>query len=233
MHQEQQNIRAVDLTSIARDWTLQARNKLDERTINSYAKAMASGIEFPPVTLADIDGRLLLVDGFHRYEAAAQAGMTFIRAIVEPMDERQALRTVALANLTHGLPLKAPEKRNAFRLYIKGGGHRDLKTRRLKSYRVIAEEMHGVAQHTTIRNWMLEDFPKIAKAMGSEGGNRAVDLPRIDPEADRERQLREHLRDVRTLAACLTDPETRHSIRDELLAVLRELEKQPMEAPDF
>lgn len=68
-----------------------------------------------------------------------------------------------------------------FRAYVKARQH--LAGRhRFKSYREISKEL-GFAQHTTIRNWMRRDFPKIAGKMAAgDAGNYDAGPPRGCPE---------------------------------------------------
>ncbi|ABS66349.1 conserved hypothetical protein [Xanthobacter versatilis] len=125
-------------------------------------------------------------------------------------------------DLTHGLPLKSRELRAVFKAYVGSGRHRD--GVRFRSYREIAVDLASRVSHTTIRNWMEQDFPSVFAAMGGTepiadaGGARdipstitplsrakasldqaAAEARRLLPE---ERQdLLEHLRQVRRLVA--------------------------------
>lgn len=223
----------VALSAITRDASLQVRTKLDERTVKSYANAMEAGAEFPPVRLADVGGTLYLVDGWHRYEAATVAGRWEIPATIHKMDQREARREAALANLTHGLTLKKSEIRAAFRQFIKGAGHRDAKGR-LTSYRDIALAMHGAVSYNTIRNWMEKDFPKIYRQMGEEKqGNLRAEMPRLDVEREHHRQIMTAITDARNLARCLQSPESRYEVMAALKEMMSELEATEMSPPDF
>ncbi len=58
----------------------------------------------PPVTVFDIEGHLLLADGYHRVEAAQQLGRGTIKAEVRQGTRRDALRfAVDLARQQRGL----------------------------------------------------------------------------------------------------------------------------------
>ena len=56
-----------------------------------------------------------------------------------------------------------------FRAFVKAKQHRK-PNGRLKSYREIAAEIGGTKSHNTINNWMREDYPAIARAMGGADG---------------------------------------------------------------
>ena len=223
----------VDIGEIIIDRRFQIRNSTDTKTVKAYANAMKAGSEFPPVTIADINGRLFLIDGFHRYEAVLSVGGKEIRAIITKMTDREALRASAVANLTHGLRLTKSEKIKAFKQFIKGGGHLDERGR-LKSYREIAAELHGIAAYTTIRLWMLKYFPKIAKKMTEDKiGNRAAVMPKIDPEKERARLIREKLMEVRPLLELVSDPEEVFDIRKLLESLMVIANQKEAREPDF
>lgn len=88
----------------------------------------------------------------------------------------------ATANTRHGLPLTNQEQRQVFRTYIRTKQH--LQGRRRKSYREMQDDLQK--PHTTLRNWMAQDFPGLFRAMG--GGSREAEggLPDrpLSPPAD-------------------------------------------------
>ena len=83
------------------------------------------------------------------------------------MTQDEALRASALANTKHGKPLKSSERRNVFKNFIRGKGHKK-PDGKLMTYREISEALGGHVGHTTIYNWMRKDFPRVFKAMGVE-----------------------------------------------------------------
>lgn len=156
----------LDLCQIIIDPTLQTRTKISPKTVKSYATAMSAGTEFPPVWVALIEGRYLLLDGFHRVAASRTIARRDIEALIVARTISEAKLKAAPVNLTHGLPLTRQEKMKAFLLYIQGGGHKDSRGR-FKSYRQIAAELCGVGNKSTIHNWMSQHFPRIASSMGT------------------------------------------------------------------
>lgn len=216
----------------ALDARFQVRNKMDERVVEEYAKAMSVGTKFPPIRLARIKGVLFLIDGFHRDAASRIAGCT-PEATIEEMTEREALQAVALANLTHGVRLKPSERINAFKAYIKGKGHIK-KDGKLKSYREIALDLHGLGGHTTIRNWMFKHFKKIAAQIGGEThGNGNAEAPRIDPEVERAKQAREAIENAAQLLPAIRDPERLHELQQQVAELLETFKGRTMIKPDF
>lgn len=223
----------IDFDEITIDRRYQVRNRTDHHTVKAYANAMQAGSEFPPIQLAEIGGRLFLIDGFHRYDAARSIGRTWFDAVVTRMTERDALKASALANLTHGLQLTKAERLNAFKQFIKGGGH--VKARgRLKSYREIASELHGIGGHTTIRNWMMKHFPRIARALGEErSGNCRAEPPPVNPERERAKAIRAVLAEATQLLALVSDPEEVYEIRAEVDKLVLAVSKKEALQPDF
>ena len=68
----QTETRLVSVKTLERG-TFQCREKLDADTVKRYAEAMDAGVELPPVVLwTDEDGRVHVVDGEHRVQAAIQ-----------------------------------------------------------------------------------------------------------------------------------------------------------------
>lgn len=95
------------LDRIKVDPTLNVREGLDEETVARYMECFE---ELPPVDV--FDGGLL-VDGFHRVEAAKRLGLEEIEAKQHKGDRRAALVFAAIANTDHGKPLTQKERRAA------------------------------------------------------------------------------------------------------------------------
>lgn len=197
------------------DW--QVRAQIDPGIVRSYATVTRTGGTLPPIQVARINGALYLVDGWHRLEAAKLNGEAFICAEVADMSEEEAQWAAARANLSHGLPLKPREVRTVFRAYVRSRQHRD--GRRFKSYREIAADHANRVGHTTIRNWMRQDFPSVFRAMGEDSGRpdggEAQGIPVITALARAKASLDQAAAEARAL---------NEEDRRELLRHLREIE---------
>jgi len=67
---------------------------------------------WPPIAVIPHEGRYLLVDGFHRYAAAQNLGLTAITAEVLSIPEDGDVHTLAFAlNAVHGRPLSLDDRR--------------------------------------------------------------------------------------------------------------------------
>ncbi len=216
----------VAIADLHRDSRFQIRHRMEPATVDRYAKALAAGRSFPPVRAALVGGVLVLVDGWHRLAAHQAIGATHVEATITEASAEEARWLAAEANLAHGLPLKTRELPDAFRAFVKAGRYRATDRPggrpRLLSYREIAKALGPVA-HTTVRNWMQKDFPKIAKEYGGEAGLLEGPPPREDPEDHFAKAARDLIRQAVTAARGVRDPDRRGAIIGAAEEALREL----------
>lgn len=183
----------VALKEVAIVASIQPRERMSRDTVQKYTRLYRfSPGQLPPITLGRLAGRrkLVLIDGFHRIEAAREANLTHLLAYVYDTDEAGAMWLAASENTKHGLPLKGRERRKVFQRFVNAGlNRRDDGT--LMSTRVLSETL-GLGSHATMMNWMKQDFPRIAAEM------RRRDPDEIDeaPEADQARQEDQLLQNV-------------------------------------
>ena len=62
-------LQILSANQITVDAGIYPRNKWNWNTSYSYMQAMKTGAKFPPITAALLDGKYILVDGRHRFEA--------------------------------------------------------------------------------------------------------------------------------------------------------------------
>lgn len=223
----------VLIARILRDRTLQVRTRMDDRLIDSYAKAMLHSAKFPPVRLGNLGKSLVIIDGWHRIAAASLIGMTTVMASIERVTHKEAMLAASLTNLTHGKPLSRTEKREAFKMFIKGWGYR-ITSKKWMSYREIAVALGGIAGHTTIRGWMQKDFPSVYRAMGAgePTGYGEAGPPKIDLERTFKRQAQEALDDGLAFFKIL-NLESRYECYQMAHKMVKEMEQHPMKEPEF
>ncbi|WP_055128806.1 ParB N-terminal domain-containing protein [Pseudomonas mediterranea] len=177
----------VGVARIVRSPELQPRKGLDLPTVKRYAAQLDAGHQFPPLTIYQVGTVLYLADGWHRLAAAESLDHGYVKAQVIVGTFEEAQWAAGEANLRHGLPLKSSEIRNAFRLFIKARKYRQRGG--FMSYAEIGA-VFGKGK-TTIRSWMLKDFPKIAARMSSDDHGKNNKWCQEDTETDTERLLRE------------------------------------------
>ena len=86
---------------------------LDSGIVAEYAEAMTAGSQFPPVIVYHDGSTHWLADGYHRLEAADEAGLTEIKAEVRKGDKRDAILYAVGANRDHGLRRSRADVRRA------------------------------------------------------------------------------------------------------------------------
>ena len=105
--------RLLRLDEIRLDGDTQPRKRKDPEAINDYADALQAGAAFPPVTVFFDGATYWLADGFHRWEAHAEAGFDEVWADIRQGDQRAAILYSVGANALHGLRRTNEDKRRA------------------------------------------------------------------------------------------------------------------------
>lgn len=163
---------SLSLADILRNTDLQTR-PVDAGWVRRLASAYKAGTVLPPITVVQIDqGPPMLLDGWHRVTALESLGCRGVDAeVIQAKDVAEARWLAMKANLIHGLPLKASQRREVFRAYMRADQWRNGK--RAKSLREIAKDLG--ASHNTIASWMQKDFRRISReyygGLRDEAGN--------------------------------------------------------------
>jgi len=93
----------IPIASITVDLELYPRRSYVWEKSYRYAQNMKVGIKFPPILVADFEGKYVLVDGLHRMKAHERLGLTTIEAIVIPYKNRKDIFYDAVKlNNVHG-----------------------------------------------------------------------------------------------------------------------------------
>jgi len=104
-------LQTLKIQTIRRDCGTQIRVGMSEDTVSTYTESMRTGATFPPVIVYRTPSGLVLVDGFHRVEAAQRAGLAEVRAEVIDGSERDAVLHAVGVNA--GLGRSNEDKRRA------------------------------------------------------------------------------------------------------------------------
>ena len=209
----------VQITDIVLRPEWQVREEMNYGVIASYVTATIHS-RMPPIRLARVNGALMLVDGWHRLAAAKRLERERIAAVVEDMTEDQAKWAAAEANTTHGLRLRHAEKLQVFKRYVQTkqhlepvltGRHKDRVRWRLKSYRGIARDLHGIVGKSTVQRWMERNFPKIAEQMAS--GREATTKDIVRKHTNYFEEATAHLEQIIAVARALEEEERRELAR--------------------
>jgi hypothetical protein len=154
-------IREIPLDDLVLDQNLNLRDRLDDFTVERYADSWE---RLPPITVYNVDEKLLVADGFHRHAAAVMLGKRTIRAEIIDGTFTDALDFVSSVNLFHGLPLTRSERRRAVEVKLKL--HHDWSDRRMAEELAVSREL--VAK---IRRQLIEahKIPNLPGRVGADG----------------------------------------------------------------
>jgi hypothetical protein len=102
----------VNLHEIVFDEELYPRSGYNWNTSYDYSQSMLAGAVFPPIVLAMLNGKKVLVDGKHRIEAYKGLKVTSIDALVYiGLNKKEIYKLAVQLNNTHGRSLSPYEKR--------------------------------------------------------------------------------------------------------------------------
>lgn len=122
---------SVQLADVSVDDALQPRARLNTEHVDRIRAALEDGAEVDPVILYRMDGRLVLVDGRHRYHAHQRAGRRVIRADVYEGTYEQAAGHAVAANLADKIGLTTAERRAACRRLLGMSAYQRMSARAL------------------------------------------------------------------------------------------------------
>jgi len=114
MKQQDHSSDLLPLRSIRADQAIQQRaGILNNGIVAEYTEAMKSGATFPPVVVFHDADFYWLADGYHRLEAADEAGRKSIEAEIRAGTKRDAILFAVGANRDHGLRRTRDDVRRA------------------------------------------------------------------------------------------------------------------------
>ncbi|MEI7638052.1 MAG: ParB N-terminal domain-containing protein [Syntrophus sp. (in: bacteria)] len=103
----------IPISQIDRPPETQPRTAMDMLVIAEYAEVMKAGTTFPPADVFKVEDRYVLVDGFHRIEAAVQAQIDTYLCEVHEGTMRDAFLFASGVNAAHGLRRTPEDKHRA------------------------------------------------------------------------------------------------------------------------
>lgn len=225
----------IHVEKIIRDERIQPREALIPSLVERYKNAMETGSQFPPITLARIDGKekLHLICGWHRYEAATlKLGMDHVQAIIINAPFNEARWIAASDNLENGHAYtQRGDNKRVFLAFMHAKKNKK-PDGSLKSYREIEREIQ--VKKSSLHNWMKEHFPATALKMGEEkAGNRDAEAPDMDPSGELLQVIERSANELANYVDKLTDPEARWLAVESILDIVKRMKQKPMEEPEF
>lgn len=206
--------RPVHVEDIVKDEALQVRMKPVTGLAKKYADEMQCGHKFPPVALADVEGKLYLLDGWHRMDAAAlRLGHEAVEATITPMRWLEAVGAASGSNATHGQGLSQADKRKKLDMHIKAGLHKK-GGEIVQTYGDLVKLL-GIKK-TTLYRWMEHDHPVTFRKMQKDTPQkRDAEPPEIDHDPEHLRRAQDALRLALHHCDQLRDPEQRYDLIQE------------------
>jgi ParB-like chromosome segregation protein Spo0J len=100
----------ISTESILVDELYYPRNILAWRDVQRYVSALNIGAQFPPIIVGKRDGRYIVIDGRHRFEAFKKAHRPKIPAMLTKAPENHWFAEAVRLNSIHGHPLSYHER---------------------------------------------------------------------------------------------------------------------------
>jgi hypothetical protein len=228
----------MKLSALILDPSAQPRVKLDETVIEEYTEAMQEGNVFPPLVVYGTDRRAWLADGWHRYHAAQQAGLTEIDVDLREGTLSDAVWHSISANAEHGLRRSNADKNRAVttaltinsalsdvRIAEHCSVHRSMVARVRASL-----EKNGVIEASPVREIVRDGAPSQQRVKAPKTAQTPVLEPDTDSDTDEtddpfssdESPFRSAPTPIRT------EPE-REPVRNQRTAVATPTDEQPID----
>lgn len=109
---------SVKIDDIEVDDQVTFRDSLDEETVKRYEETIDA---LPAIKLVEVEGKLLLADGFHRLQALKNLERTDAIADVVVGDRTTAIIISAVDNTKHGRPMSREERNRAIIYMVEQG----------------------------------------------------------------------------------------------------------------
>jgi len=103
-------MKVLRIDEIEKDLEFYPRERTSWIVAYKYSEAMKTGQKFPPITVAEINGRFVLVDGWHRIEALKTLKQEHVQAeILNGLSPAEIFVEAVRRNTSHGQPLTTTE----------------------------------------------------------------------------------------------------------------------------
>lgn len=187
------DIRKLPLVKILLKEECQNRTSLNVEIIKEYKSSMEQGDKFPPIEVFEVDGKYILVDGFHRVEAQKRIRTEVMASnprskefqkieaiVISTGTMREATLYATTTNRTHGLQRTTEDKKKAIRRFC------NLENTEKYSERQIARTL-SVTPYL-VRKIMAEEMvkPKQVKRVDREVKEELTLLSKMDDEFKKE-----------------------------------------------
>jgi hypothetical protein len=157
----------IQLDAIRTDGGTQPRAAMNVEAVDDYTEAMSKGDKFPPVVVFYDGADSWLADGFHRVQAARQAGLSEIASEVHQGTRQDAQWYSCGANRTNGLRRTNKDKQRAVKAALAHPNAAEISNGVIAAYVGVTE--------ATVRNWReksTSQLSKLNRRRGRDGRSR-------------------------------------------------------------
>jgi hypothetical protein len=178
--------RKVEIESLRLEECCQAREKLDDEALVVYAEAYSEEDHgLPPIEVVDVDGDLVVVDGFHRVAAARMAGRKFITVDVVTSGNLEFASWEALSkNHDHGVRRTRDDKKKAVWLALDNDIGQEQSSREIAKHLGVSHTFVGKIREKWEVKWKA-DHPgqggNVATPLTDTGGQEATPADTNEP----------------------------------------------------
>ena len=195
---------AIAVDRLRLEASCQTRVQLNQEAVDAYAEAYAAGDhDLPPIEVFDVDGDLIVLDGFHGLAAAIKAGHAFIRCTVVGRGSIEEATGVALSkNHDHGVRRTRKDKRRAVMMALELGWGEDSSNRALAKHLGVSHQLVG-----KLRAQWDPDHRAVDEAPAVEEEQKPrLRFPDVIRDTNRQiTELREEVAELRGILAELLD----------------------------
>jgi uncharacterized ParB-like nuclease family protein len=166
----------INVADIVATKAMMMRQGLNKATITKYAKAMADGAVFPPIVIFEVDGQLILADGYHRHAAYQKLGIEKIAADVRMGTMDDALLAAVRADAHDGLKRTPADKEKAVRALLSSARWREMSDREIGREANVSQPYVSKLRKSINRtdNVISSNGTRMETRMGKDGKRRPV-----------------------------------------------------------
>ena len=173
------------------DPRVEARNDYDPDKIEEYGDLMANGKQFPPISVFEINSKLIVVDGWYRVKAALQSNIKLVEcSVYRGLSLQDAIIFAANSNSTHGVHRSPLDKRKSVKIVL---GDANLRIKSNNEIATICNVSHPFVsriREEMIKNGEIEKTSTFITANGKtmktrdlwKDSNNTVDLKKLSGE---------------------------------------------------
>jgi hypothetical protein len=142
---DQPSVQSRGLGDLIVDARCQARESIDADQVARYARLYGEGVDLGALEAVEVEGELVVVDGFHRHAAATRAGVSTLTVVVVGSGTMEDAAWIAVTkNHDHPVHRKKGDVRKAVLMALANPRAEGMSTREIGR--------HVGCSHTTVAN---------------------------------------------------------------------------------